>query len=158
MKRHTIRVGTMEWSGRNVTEARAEQAATLERLFADYGTPRIFALPRGEGVVLLCQDHNGHWEHRFFRFAGDKPELQAGGSTCSQWSEREAEIRLRRHLAQLWYESPEADGSHVLYRDDEEGRRDHALWVRFQVEYAAARAEGLDDQTAHTRACERRTA
>lgn len=144
----------MSWAGRTIAEAKAEQAATLARLFEGHGSPLMLRLPGGDGVCLIYQNHDGYWDYTFCRFDDSGPVMRIGGTVSGRWSEREAEIKARRHLAQIGYKSPEKDGASYLHRDDHEGKRDHARWCVFQVEYAKARAEGLTDIQAHTRACE----
>ena len=66
-----------------------------------------------------------------------------------------AEVAGRRHAAQNGYCPGAQTGAEWLdqWAVPEIARMEHRSWIAWQERYAAARAVGADDQTAHAQAC-----
>jgi hypothetical protein len=161
MARVEIRIGSQTYTGKSHKAATESALAHLAALFPDV-TRDVWApaiVPVAGHVGVAYKGPAGTWEY-VIRWPDGRDGAVSGGN----WTRQEAEFRQRRHLAQAIYrapdgpiDSPDADGESlaVIHPGDNEGLASHRQWLRFQREYRAAVAEGLQDSAAHQRACER---
>lgn len=135
-----------EGFGPTATAAKdALSRAVCTRLSTAGEEPSLVRAMPGLAALIYAQD--GGWVYRLV--IQDVP-----GGACSGWeSRREAEIRARRHLAQLVYdELPDEGGMATIHPDDKDGRMEHARWLTWQRAYKAARGRGLGDGPAREEA------
>lgn len=138
-------------SGRNVTEAKRDAGAKLERFVASY-RPRSIHY-RGTVYVIWTEPDGGvHSEQIVYR--GEYRERR-GSSWCG--SVEEALQSIVGSLAQDVYPEPIADDDDLWDFLDREGQRraksDYRAWCAFQAAYKAAPPE-LTDIARHNWACD----
>lgn len=134
-----------EGFGRTATVAKEELARIVTTALRFAGIdPLMVATPHGFGAIIFASD--GMFRYRIYR------DGQGLGGSCGSWdNRREAEIRCRRHLAQMVFDvAPDDGGMDVLHPNDDEGRMEHARWLAWQRAYAKAAAKGLDDHECRT--------
>jgi len=141
--------------GHTQAEAKTDAARRIACAFRDgHGfasySPKMLRFPNG-AVGLLYRDLAG-WNYSVLWPGHDRQD----GYSVGLWvdTQREAERSLRRHMAQLHIFETDDDGMSLLLPDDEDGRKEHARYLKFQVAYRQYKAEGKSDHDCHRLACE----
>lgn len=144
-KTHRVAIYGAIGHGPTVKEAKADAGAAIERAFADDGCyiPVLIRFPRGEvGVVYRTLEG---WEYGYLT-----PEQERSSGYCvgGYARKRDAEMHLRRHMAQAYLFQAPDNGRGVIASWDHEGRAAHERYIAWQEGYKALRARGVSDAEA----------
>lgn len=133
-------VDQAEGFGSTAAKAKDAMARTVLKTLRVAGVePLLINVGHGLGALIFAGD--GEFGYRILR----NGTMSRCTLLCGD-SRREAEIRVRRHLAQYVYDcDPDEGGMAALHPDDTEGRLEHARWLTWQRAYAKAKARGLGD-------------
>jgi hypothetical protein len=137
----------MEGTGRNVTDAKRDAGAKIERALSGDYTPDLVSY-RGQAILIYRTP--GGWNSCVL---SDSAGLRNGpcyGTTYPGSYSREDVIReAREHLAQLTW-TPEDGLIPPPFLKDRRSLSDYKTWAEFQLRYREARTRGMDDNDAHS--------
>ena len=134
-------------------EARAHAISRIETAFTDAISgyhPVMIRFPKGD-IGLMYRDLEG-WQYSILWSQDDDKRCYGSGQHYD--NAKQAEVHLRRHMAQQYIFASDDNGMSILDPFDTEGQKDHAKYVKFQLAYKEYQTQGKTAQDCHRLACE----
>lgn len=144
-----VRRGDVWASGETKMEAKKLLEERVDEAL-QYHAPKLIHAEGADCAFLIVHTPSG-WQSRMIDL-GEKV-LTLGGCTFGYRSREDAERGVRAHLAQKMMQFDGRTGEEVIV--DEEDRKDHLRWVRWQYAFRELRAEGVEFEQCHRLAPER---
>ena len=141
----------MDGWGRNVTEAKRDAGARIERALTGSYTPEVYS---HRGMAYLVYRTPDGWHAAIIADeTGIRPNGVYGVCGCNYGDKAEAVRRALYNLAQLTWTHDDDDEAPEFVKDRSD-RSDFRGWVRFQRRCKIARERGMNDADIHAYACE----
>lgn len=149
----TIKHGGLEFSGRTLTDAKANRDAWLDQLGNRPSNPSVVIIA-GVTLIVSCDcttTDSAPWSYRLAYPAninGDGGGAWGGSIHGGFSSEALAQEAGRKHIAQTVYVPGRGAATVRDIPNTAAGRAEIESWCGWQDRYAAARARGLSDHDA----------
>ena len=141
----------MDGVGRNVTEAKRDAGAKIERFISADGRP-VFIHYRGSAVMVYLTRYG--WEYSIAQLADGAEPFGRGCCICATWERADAVLEAKEHLAQNIVGDTLTDAvtvAHDLGLPFESARELVEL-TGWHIAFRQCRAQGMTDHEAHSAA------